>query len=104
VKPAICRSCGKAEWNHVCSGSAAPDPPRSNAPSPSRRTPDRYTKPPSKDLDPPIALPAAPPGKPDTAPPLVTPLITEMSDEELRPFYNEVLRRKMKARRARKAK
>jgi hypothetical protein len=44
------------------------------------------------------------PDKPDTAPSLLTPLVTEMSDEELRPFYNEVLRRKMKARRARKAK
>jgi hypothetical protein len=35
---------------------------------------------------------------------LVTPLVTEMSDDELRPYYNEVVRRKMKARRARKAK
>jgi hypothetical protein len=101
MKPATCRNCGKAEWNHVCSGSAAPEPPRSNAPSPNRRIRDtavdlsRATTPPA------ISQAIQPPDKPDTAP-SVSP--ADLSDEELRPFYNEVLRRKMKARRARKAK
>jgi hypothetical protein len=72
MKATICRVCGVAEWGHVCVESGlvrvAPGALHSNAQSPSRRIPDRYTKPPSKVAGLPIVPLAAPPGKPGTEP------------------------------------
>jgi len=45
-----------------------------------------------------IEAPPVSPSKPDTAPSLRT-----LSDDELKPYFNEWMRRKMKARRAKPA-
>jgi hypothetical protein len=75
----------------------AREAPRSNAPSPSRHTPDNslYQAPPPATS--PRAVPS--PDKPDTAPSPETP-VTQMTDTELKPYFNEVMRRRMKLRRA----
>jgi hypothetical protein len=143
MKPTICKTCGKAEWNHVCAGSGlipvtravvsevvhgdpadavAPErrvavrsgpaaspaliaAPRGDAPDQIRGTPDTVGKAlhqagsPSPDMPARGARrqrPVPSPGKPDTWPSD----LSVLSDEELRPYFNEVMRRKMKLRRA----
>lgn len=77
MNPTICRTCGKAEWNHVCRG-AAKMAPRS-----------KLHHPPTT---PPVAPP--PPSSDPSGPQLLT-------DAELRPYYNEYQRRKMQRLRQR---
>lgn len=99
----VCRNCGAeghVAWN--CSKpKAVPEAPRSNVRSPSRRSRD-IEKTPQHPSPATAGFPAAEesptdaPDKPDTAPSD----LSAMSDDELRLYYNEWMRRKMRKRRA----
>jgi hypothetical protein len=118
MKPAICKVCGRAEWNHLCG--VVPEDLRSSALSASPRRTDREA--PDKTL--PDALPrthgALPtsivptPDTSDTEPSvtnfmlltlaeqvsIVTNKVESISDDQLRPLYNEWMRRRMRRHRS----
>jgi hypothetical protein len=102
MKPAVCKSCGRAEWNHLCG--VVPERPSRRCAIP-RRT-DREA--PDKTLPDVLpgtrrALPTSTVPTPDTSDtePSVTNSassvnnISLLTDDDLRPYYNEWMRRKM---------
>lgn len=97
-----CKICGERHHRYEPHRfPAAPEVPRSNARSPNRGTRGKSTR---QSTDDPAALSSLPGGVPDTpdTAPSFTDLARSLTDDELRPFYNEWMRRKMLAKRARK--
>lgn len=110
MKPPVCQTCGKAEWNHTCRGSrAAPDPPRSNAPPPNPRKPrtdpafprTAIPDPTTTSIEP-TEQPAQNPRKPDTAPSLPPPNLKILPDDTFRALYSRVQAEYQRRRRAKK--
>lgn len=112
----LCKICGERHHRYDPHRfPAAPEVPRSNAPSQIRRKPGTDTKRSGVDLSP--QEPASPPGKPDTAPSrdsvktsVRTPIrlgpkpLAQLSDEEFRLVYNAHQAEYMRRKRARKEK
>jgi hypothetical protein len=78
-------------------GLAARGGPRSSAPSPSRRSQDREARSSRATMPPATPLATPIPGKPDTEPSG----LSALTDDELRPYYNEWMRRNMRGWRKR---